>query len=49
MENIPLLDILEDTVRLAEKLIEQNAIPEKAAEDALPIAIAAVHGMGLPP
>jgi len=33
LENIPLLDILDDAVRLAEKLVEQKAIPEKASED----------------
>ena len=45
LENIPLLDILDEAVRLAENFIEQKAIPEKAAEDGLHIAIAAVHGM----
>jgi len=45
LENIPMLDILDDAVRLAEKLIEQKAIPENASEDALHIALAAVHGM----
>ncbi len=45
LENIPLLDIVDDAIRLAEKLVEQKAIPEKASEDALHIALAAVHGM----
>ncbi len=45
LENIPLLDILDDAIRLAEKLVEQKAIPEKASEDALHIALSAVHGM----
>jgi len=45
LENIPLLDIVDDAFRLAEKLVEQKAIPEQASEDALHIALAAVHGM----
>jgi predicted nucleic acid-binding protein len=45
LENIPLLDIVDDSIRLAEKLVEQKAIPEQALEDALHIALAAVHGM----
>ncbi len=45
LEDFPLLDILDDAIQLAEKLIKQKAIPEKASEDALHIAIAAVHGM----
>ena len=39
------LDITHETVKLAEKLIEQNAIPRQAAEDALHIAVATVSGM----
>src|SRR5687767_4214938 len=39
------LDTTVEAVRLAEKFIEQNAIPRQAAEDALPIAVAAVSGM----
>lgn len=45
LENFPLLDILDEAVRLAENLVEQKAIPEKASEDALHIALAAVHGI----
>ncbi len=45
LEDIPLLDILDAAIKLAEKLVEQKAIPEKASEDALHIAVAAVHGM----
>jgi predicted nucleic acid-binding protein len=44
-QHIPLLDITDEAVRLAETLIEQKAIPQKAAEDALHIALAATHGM----
>ena len=39
------LDITPEAVELASKLIEQNAIPKQAAEDALHIAIATVSGM----
>lgn len=45
LQDIPLLDVTDEALRLAEKLIEQKAIPEKAAEDALHIALSAVHGM----
>jgi hypothetical protein len=39
------LDITPEAVSLAERLIEQNAIPKQAAEDALHIAVATVSGM----
>jgi hypothetical protein len=39
------LDTTHEAVELAEKLIEQNAIPRQAAEDALHIAVASVSGM----
>ena len=39
------LDITPEAIYLAERLIEQNAIPKQAAEDALHIAIATVNGM----
>jgi len=45
LDSFPLLDINDEAIRLAEKLIEEKAIPEKASEDALHIALAAVHGM----
>ncbi|MHB8777056.1 MAG: type II toxin-antitoxin system VapC family toxin [Anaerolineales bacterium] len=38
------LDITPEAVNLAERLIEQNAIPRQAAEDALHIAVATVSG-----
>ena len=40
-----LLDITQDAVALAERLIEQGAINKKAVEDALHVAVAAVNGM----
>jgi hypothetical protein len=39
------LDITPEAVKLAERLIEQNAVPKQAAEDALHIAVATVSGM----
>jgi len=39
------LDITPEAVNLAEKLIERNAIPKQAAEDALHIAVATISGM----
>jgi len=39
------LDVTSEAVNLAEKLIEQNAIPRQAAEDGLHIAVATVSGM----
>jgi hypothetical protein len=45
LEGCSFLDITVEAVELAEKLIEQNAIPRQAAEDALHIAVATVSGM----
>jgi hypothetical protein len=45
LTNCSFLDITPQAVELANKLIDQNAIPKQAAEDALHIAIAAVNGM----
>ena len=39
------LDITPEVIELANRLIEQNAIPKQAAEDALLIAVATVSGM----
>jgi hypothetical protein len=41
------LDITPEAVKLADRLIEQNAIPRQAAEDALHIAVATVSGMDI--
>jgi predicted nucleic acid-binding protein len=40
-----LLDLRDDVTDLARHLIENGPIPQKAARDALHIALAAVHGM----
>ncbi len=45
LQGIELLDVSNEAADLAEKLIAQKCLPPKAAEDALHIAITAVHGM----
>jgi len=45
VEGLPLLELTEEGIRLAEKLIQLHAVPKKAAQDALHIAIACVNGM----
>src|SRR5258708_5834306 len=42
---LPDLEITPSAVRLAQRLVAAQALPEKALEDALHIAVAAVHGM----
>lgn len=45
LNDIELLDVNNETADFAEKLLQQNCLPKKAAEDALHIAIATVHRM----
>src|SRR5436853_4679643 len=45
VQDLPLLELDEDGIRLAEKLVRLQAVPKKAAQDALHIAIACVNGM----
>jgi predicted nucleic acid-binding protein len=45
LTNIPLLLINEATLNIAEALVQKGIVPAKAAEDALHIAIATVHGV----
>ena len=45
LENIPDLELNEECRRLAHELMAKHAIPREAAEDALHVAVAAVHGM----
>ena len=40
---IPLLEINDEAVRLAQLFMEMNAVPPEAQDDALHIAVAAVH------
>ena len=43
LKPMELLDISEATYSLAEELLNAGALPEKAADDALHVAIAAIH------
>lgn len=45
LEELPLLDVSDAAIALAERLMVDKAVPEQAEEDALHIAVAAVHGM----
>jgi hypothetical protein len=45
LEGVPLLELNQEALALAEDLIARGPLPRKAAEDALHIAIATVHGM----
>lgn len=42
---LPLLEINDDVIQLAENLVASYAVPQKAAQDALHIAVACLHGM----
>ena len=43
LEGISVLAVTQDTIRLAESLIEQAIIPAKAIEDALHISVSTLH------
>lgn len=43
LASIPLLDVSQEGIALGSQLIQQHALPVKAAQDALHIAIAAAH------
>jgi predicted nucleic acid-binding protein len=45
LATMTLLEITEDAVALAEELVRSGALPEKAENDALHIAVAAFHGV----
>lgn len=45
LQDIPLLEINEEVIRLAENLVRSGAVPPKAAQDALHIATACVNGI----
>ncbi|NBC17281.1 MAG: DNA-binding protein, partial [Bacteroidetes bacterium] len=45
VDHLPLLELSDDAVSVAEQLIEHGAIPEQYGEDALHVAVAVVHGM----
>src|SRR5262249_37093161 len=45
LQDLPLLEQTEEANQLAQALREQVPLPDRAAVDALHIAVAAVHGM----
>ncbi len=45
LQGIPDLEITEDVVSLAKKLIADGALPKEAMNDAVHLAVSAVHGM----
>lgn len=45
IRDLPLLEINDLATRVARALLDERAIPRKATEDALHIALAAAHGM----
>jgi len=45
IEHLPVLELKEDAMILADHLVVRRAIPAGSAEDALHIALAAAHGM----
>lgn len=45
LEEIPLLKLTDSAVELAKKLIIDKALPSKATDDAVHIALATVHGI----
>ena len=45
LQEMAVLALSEDAVRLAERLVERGAVPKKVVEDALHIAVATVNGM----
>lgn len=47
LQDIPLLDLHQESTELAHALVEEGPIPEKAVRDALHIALAAVHGVDI--
>lgn len=45
LEPIELLEVTEEALSLAKELVEKGPLPQKAAEDAIHIAAAVIHGM----
>jgi predicted nucleic acid-binding protein len=45
LERLPLLDVTDAAITLAAALVSGQALPAQAAQDALHIAVACVHGM----
>ena len=45
LDDVPLLDVTDEVAILAERLLREGPIPQKAAVDAVHIAVSAVHDM----
>jgi hypothetical protein len=45
VKELPLLDLNEDVIRLAEELVAEGPYPEVAAGDAVHVSVATVHGV----
>lgn len=45
LEEIPLLKLTDSVIELAQKLIAEEALPSKATDDAVHIALATIHGI----
>lgn len=45
LSDIPLLDVTDEAINLAAELISRGLLPDAAADDALHLGVAAVHGM----
>ena len=45
LERLPLLDVTDTAIALAARLVTGQALPAQAAQDALHLAIACIHGM----
>jgi len=45
LEGLPLLETTEQVVALGQALVQQDIMPQRAATDALHVAVATVHGM----
>ena len=45
VRSLPLLEMTDDALELARSMLISRLVPKKAAEDAIHIAVAAVHGM----
>lgn len=43
--SIPLLELTLETLALARVILDRGIVPEKASDDAIHIAVAAVHGI----
>lgn len=45
LDSLPLLELSPEILTISQELVDRGIIPEKAADDAVHIAVAAVHGI----